>query len=291
MIARQSSLAMWGHSDGGDAIDLVSPANPLHDLNRGRVLWLMDVPGLDEGPKWYDLSRVGGGGLDGSLTGLSAGYGHLPPQRSGGWGRVGFDGANVIANVPHSPTIALTGDMTIGFWMAPTSASLAAVTILCEKGHDAAINCSYGIGWNAGGPLAFVHGNSFFAISSYTPAAGVPIYVTAARSTIGLSVTWYVNGVQQGAPAGYATGPSANTESLGIGGRGNLTAGARYAGWLDDFSLWNRALNAAQALDAYRATVARHPGVLNRWTPPLASSAPSSAPKGALIYHRRKRAG
>jgi hypothetical protein len=262
------SLAPYSFADAGGPIDLARPCEPFHDLNRGKVYWGLILPTLAGGPKLYDLSLFAN---HGNVAGVSAGYGFLPPVRPGGWGRLGFDGTSTILDVPHSPSIALTGDMTLSMWVSAATPGLA--TVLCEKGDDGTGNVSYGLGWGGAQAVQFVHGSVFVAPSSYLPVANVPFHVTAVRTVLDTTITWYING-QLNVAAAYSTAPASNTESLGIGGRGGLIAGFRFAGWVDDIAVHGRAMTAAEVLRQCQSSVARHPGALAR-PAETAAAAPS----------------
>lgn len=276
------SLARYSFADAAEAIDFAQPCEPFHDLNRGKVYWGLILPGLAGGPRLYDLSVYAN---HGNVSGVSAGFGFLPPIRPGGWGRLGFDGTNTILNVPHSPSIALTGDMTLSMWVSAATPGLA--TVLCEKGDDDTGNVSYGLGWGGAQAVQFVHGSVFVAASSYLPVANVPFHVTAVRTVANTTITWYINGLLNVAAA-YSTAPVSNAESLGIGGRGGLIAVFRFAGWVDDATVHNRAMTATEVLRQYQSSVARHPGALARLSEPISSAAPAAPIQVPLpLFSRR----
>lgn len=196
---------------------LLTPArrlrlNRLHPLARNLVAaWFMEEGG---GTKLYNVWE------DGRHTGTLSGT--ILPFRSP-WGPAMDLTGSRYYDVAHHADLDLTGDITLVALLRPTDA--AANHIYCEKGNDVTGNVAYGWGSTTAGLWAFVHGSVFVATSASGPIVNVWQHLAMVRTVSNTTITYYVNGVKKDAPSYGATGPVSNTQTLGIGSRGNNAGG------------------------------------------------------------------
>ncbi len=152
---------------------------------------------------------------------------------------ISFDGTNDYISVPHSSTLALTGDMTITAWVKPTDRQYDGI-VGKTSGNTAAPYDFYLTGTT--GIPRFLRGNGSASASvdaSAAPATGQWSHVAVVMS--GTTVTHYLNGV--------ANGSGTLSTTIGDAG-GALRIGSRaddvtmFKGVMDDVRIYNRALSA-----------------------------------------------
>lgn len=241
--------------DNLDPIFLPDAVNRQHPLNQGRVAWWMVVPSLDGGRLWYDVLAYYHGTLT-SMSNVNNGWSNL--TRSGGWGSLLFDGSagRVVTSTTFNPG---AGNFTLSAWVNARNITGAGYTF-------ASSNYSGGVELWCGtyGSGIFQYkayiGDATVISSSTAIAASTWYYLAASRA--GGTYTLWVNGAQA------ASGTKATAVTLV-----NLNIGCRqggttlWTGYIDDVSIWNRALSAAEVWELYRLSQLGYPGVLNRLAP------------------------
>jgi hypothetical protein len=151
-------------------------------------------------------------GNNGTINGNSATSGEID-------GAATWDGSSNYIGMSSSSSLDLTGDMTLDFWIKPSSVS--STTVAMEKGHDPASDCSYGFGWASDGKLSFIHQNNWAGTSNYVMSAGTWQHVAMVRNSSARTITYYVNGLIQGSFSYGGLGPVSNSDILAIGRRGD----------------------------------------------------------------------
>lgn len=161
----------------------------------------------------------------------------------------GFDtGSFGRINVPHQSRLDILGDVTILCWVRPKDAN---TRIFMAKGQDNGPgNVTYGFGSNAG-VWAFIHSAVFVATSAQAVVANKWSHLAMVRTVADTTIKYYVDGVRKESLA-YATGPTSNTQSLGVGGRGNDAGGFESNAQWAQVLIFNRALNPGEIAQLYR---------------------------------------
>ncbi len=189
--------------------------------------------GFEEGTGTTTVDRSGSGNL-GTISGATW-------TTDGKRGRaLVFNGTNSMVSVPDSPSLHLTGPLSIDAWVKPSRASSWASVVLKERPSG----LSYALyGSDDGGrPAGYVNNGSDRAATS-TGATAVGGWSHLAVTYDGSSLKLYVNGslVRTTAVTGAVT---SSNGALRIGG--NNVWGEWFAGTIDEVNVYNRALSAAE---------------------------------------------
>jgi hypothetical protein len=256
-------------------IVLADPVDRSHPLNRGRVLWLLTLPGLDGGRRWFDLLGL----CHGTLEDVGAAAGWRGTTRPGGWGHLEFDGTanqDVSASLPGLVATSLT----VAAWANPRvdNANLGQQNLVSAVNFHVTVRVG-------SRPGIVTPGGAWLESAIDTPAGRW----SRVAFVVGPSLRQvWVDGQLGGSDAlGGAT--ISPTTGLLIGRRPDVTTG--YDGALDDVAIWARALPAAEVRADHDLSRRGYPGVLRR----LGSRAWRSAPAGpgplAASYYQRRRRG
>jgi hypothetical protein len=253
------------HEPHGPII-LTDPVDRSHPLNRGRVLWLLTLPGLEGGRRWFDLTGL----AHGTLENVGAAAGWRGTTRPGGWGHLKLDGTSnqdVLIPAVASPALA---ELTLATWVSTTTTGSDATQTLFHT--VGAYSLETGCG-NLGRPAVFTPGASWL-YSSISVSDGawhrVAFVFRAATREV------WVDG-RLGASDGLA-GPAVTLAGgLHLGRRFDVAAG--FVGALDDATVCNRAWSAAEVALDHDLSRRGYPGVLRR----LGSRPWRSAPAGPAV--------
>lgn len=108
------------------AVDLRSPVDWAHPLNRGRLLWLHGLPAWAGGGTWRDLCRRHDATVAGGPGWVqSPGYGASPS----------LDGADDYAAVPYSARLDGLAAVAVAAWVYPAAAA-DAFDVVASRGYD-----------------------------------------------------------------------------------------------------------------------------------------------------------
>ena len=162
-------------------------------------------------------------------------------------GRVGgalqFDGVNDFVSVPHSESLNITGDITIGLWVNPGPTQVSHADIISKHGP--------GYFLEQAGDMT----NRFYLAWHYTPALLTGYHITTKLTAnvgqhfvvvkSGATITHFVNGSQTATGVGASPTITPNTLPLMIG-RWSSGGGRHFHGLIDEVRIYNRALSAEE---------------------------------------------
>ena len=236
-------------------VNLQSPVNWNHPLNRQRVAWWLTLPQRAAGFTWYDLA----GRNPGTLTNMAnSSNGWRPTTRPGGWGSMLFDG--LAGQVTGSDAKLPTGDKSVAAWFKSTQSSgYGFTTFWGTQAIGSAVYVGFGPAFGAGGGYGY-------GVSQYGTAFGVDGLGDGNwhRSLIvNTGSLWkvYIDGE-------FRTSENLTTNTTPGGtfriGAGDNPGDAFYSGLADDIAIWSRALSPAEVLADYQLSMRGYPGVLNR---------------------------
>lgn len=225
-------------------LNTTQPVNPLARLNRGRVLWFLCLPNREQGGgvRWRDLMRKRNGTLTNGPVWKGVGL------RPGGFGCLSLDGTNDFIDVSTSGATNLNSSLTIAVWMYCTNVT-ANRTMFYLGTSGTGANIGFEVG-RTSGKLSAITNGTVAITGSGTLSASTWYRVAIVRSGAGTSYATYINGVLD-ASAG-TTGIFADVTSCFVGK--GITAGREFPGFLDDVSVWSRALSASEIAQDYRAS-------------------------------------
>ena len=214
----------------------------------------------------------------GTLVGDASGAANLGTALDAAWsaagkfgGALSFDGTSSWVTVPDSPSLDLSGGMTLEAWINPAAEDSAWRTILMkERGtgmswgmyadapnHDPS---APSVWVNAGGPDVDAWGTAAAPVGAWTHVAG---------TYDGADLRLYVNGtlVRTVAHAGELP---ASADPLRIGGNGN--GGEYFQGLIDEVRIYDHALTQAQIQADMNTPVMEmedpnDPSVIGSWSP------------------------
>jgi hypothetical protein len=168
----------------------------------------------------------------------------------------GFNGSSAYVNVPHSPSLALTGDLTLEAWVKPSDYANWNGIVGKTQGNLPAPFDFY-LAQGSGLPRLYRGGPGSLAQVTALSAPPLGRWSLVAVVVQGTTVTHYLNGVQNGSGTLPAT-PADAGGPLRIGNRGDLFT--PFKGALDEVALFNHALTASQLADDYWAAPPTSPG-------------------------------
>ncbi len=150
-----------------------------------------------------------------------------------------FNGSSSCISIASNPSLEVTTNLTISFWMNRTSAG---GMLLCKGNAEGA----YSLGLTALGAAGFNRQNSDnMVLSSITPSnVWVQVVCTLNSTNASIYLNGELNQVGTGVTLGTGSGP------LTIGA---ITSGlpSYYGGSLDDLRIYNRALSVGEVAQLY----------------------------------------
>ncbi len=260
---------------------IVDPAvNLSHSLNRSRIVWCLTRKLRYGGNALWDLM---GGGRYFSLTSMgNSSNGWRPPTRPGADGDLLFDGSAGCLTVGLlsqslvsliSPLCNIAGAFSLAAWAYCTNVSSGSPQIVSIYSVNSPNYAGIGLGLNisSGGFKTFCYtGNNVWTAPSGSPTtwSASTWYRVLVTCTSGGTLTFYLNGKPDGGTQSV-TPPIANNaitnaaaQTFRIGSQPGSTAGNFWPGRIDDVSVWNRALSAAEVKADYDLSRRNYPGVL-----------------------------
>jgi hypothetical protein len=249
--------------DARGPLYLPAPVAPDHPLNARRLLWWLAVPGLDGGPRWYDLM----GRYHAALLGTSATAGWRSPTRPGGWGQLRCDGTGRARLDP------------VGVSPLTTSAPHTAAARVYVADQAVGPQQVFGYGSSASniGVNLGMHNvpTRFGAYSVANGSAVVDAAGPAGAGWLDLCYTWdgttsrLYFGATLAASSAFAPPTIAVTalavgENVHLGFPERLGLGSSGGSAVDDLRLWGRCLSAAEVALDLDLSRRGYPGVLAR---------------------------
>lgn len=201
----------------------------------------------------------------------------LPAQSGcapGPLGALAFNGTNARGTVPYSATFPIEV-VSLSAWVRPAAMTASTQIIVSREESPTSDH----LPWN----LYLRNGQIWFQIESAAGGSltyngttvlptGVWSHVAATRTNAGGVLTLYLNGAQEAVFGGTIPPSSLNVEPLhfgmtraGSGGPMVQPTCCHYAGEMDEVTMWNVALAAAQVASLYHCPPAVQSGLVGYW--------------------------
>jgi hypothetical protein len=280
---------MWGW------VDPNQPINWNHPVNFGLVSWWLNLPNgqWGGGRTFRDINRSRQN--EGALTGFSfpntATSGWQGPQgRPGGYGSLGFDGADDRVIIANSAQLNAMTAVTVACWFRPAAGGSGLVQGFAGKTAeiwtDVAFSCRYLPDTATSGHFDFVttsDGSSISTLTTGTVATSGWHHVAYTAGAGGRAI-YFDGGLA--ASDGTSSPLWTNTQPVLLGGYSH-GAGLSFlwTGLLDDVRIHNCALSVYALYDQSRQG---YQSVL-RWLSTRAYFLPPA--RGGLLLARRRAAG
>ncbi len=208
-------------------------------------------------PPWYDPNLVAywqmNEGSGSTISDDSGSFNTGTLINNPSWGQSKYneglqlDGVNQYVNISSSTSIALTGDLTICFWIKIDDISLSHFGVTKTNGASPQPFDMYFLAPT--GQINFLRGSPNQQVTGFTMSAGAWTYVVVSMQ--GWTVSFYKNGVQTNKT--MTTTTIADTgKPLKIGTRNDFAVYTK--GGFDDIRIYNRALSQAEVTALYIGT-------------------------------------
>lgn len=251
-----------------DVLGQIDWENPLtdHPLNIGRQLWLLvgeDNP-LWGGTKLYDLAS----GYNALLTNFAASVNPwVASYRSGGFGALRFDGTDDLAVCTDYKGVTGTGARTTNIWFRTTDTDATAAAnnaiawgvAIVIPGELHNISIENGVAW-----ARYGIGNTVSAGSGYNDGNWHMLTIVQPAGATVANVLFYVDAVSLATTTAGSAALNTGSADVRLGYSANVVAAAYFLGDLDDASIWNRVLTAAEIYQLYRESIDGYPNTLRR---------------------------
>lgn len=265
------------------------PVNWAHPLNAGRVSWWRRVsnPGWSGGLTLRDLVRGGHAPNDGTLSGTTKPAWRGPSGFPAGVGILNYNGST--AYVSCNGNITLPSQGTFAAWVNLIDISGNGIAgLIFSRGSGSNVtgmqinNVSgtnhLGLTWNNnsttynwnGGPT-ITKGVPYFMAVSVTPTGVTAFAATSTSAAGGISTATL-----------SVTNTSAPLTAIDLG---QDSAGSRFLqGYMDDATIFTRALTTAELIELYKLSRRGYPGVLNYIAPVTYFGVTAAAPAATDTY-------
>jgi hypothetical protein len=277
-------------------LNLGSPVNASHPLNRGLVGWWLALPNRYRGSRWFDLCNRN----PGTLTNMDPATDWVPGAGPGGWGALDFDGGNDLVNLGSAASLDNVRPVSWSLWVNPRTK--ANNDVLIAKGNFAGGVRGYELRFSgvSGVSIQFIVDGSGGDPQATWSSSGIPVDTwthlvftwdgTNAAST-GMSL--YVNGALLTASSTTDGGNVQSDAALDMILGNNNGAASALDGRMDDARMWNRVLSASEATFVYRDSLAGYGATLN-WIRPAylfeAAAPPAGGDPVIFSHHYRQMA-
>jgi hypothetical protein len=277
-------------------IDMVTPVNWFHPLNRGLRAWLLFVPGSGLSSVIPDVAKVQGGGCPGTLT-----NGALPVSplgRQGGWGAWDLDGTDDYIEIANPTFLRSTsGPFSICVWLRPDFAPSSTNRSIFQWGVDGADAPRFFIRYNS--PEGFFADGSSQSLGQTSAAflwtLGDWFHFTYTNSGAASSGQYYKNGLAVSTVGNGGIPQSPETFTIARLGRFRTADPRQFDGRMDDFRFYDRALQPQEVKALYESSRMYYYSLLNRLEPAWITAEPPAVGGDAVpqvwSQYRRRRAG
>jgi hypothetical protein len=208
--------------------------------------------------------QLGGNSLDNSGNGnngtdTAVSYSPAYSRFSGGQGAY-FNGSSSYISVANSPSLEITGALTLSAWVYLPSIPSSTSYSIINKSADNISNWEYEFRVVSGGALGFLSANTsnYFNITTTNllTTAGVWYHVAVTRSSSASNATiaFYVNGVAYSGTI-VSNNPSyvgTSTLTVNIGAATNAPTKQWFNGYIDEPAIFSRALSPAEISQYYQ---------------------------------------
>jgi hypothetical protein len=203
---------------------------------------------LDEGSGTTVIDSSGSNN-NGTISGAT--YTNDTPHKAAGQGAgkyaLSFDGVNDCVNVNDSPSLRISGNITMSLWIKP---NLGTRQVLIDKGYNGAFRLGY-ISEYPPYPIIWMHGNG----TSYESGTAYPStennkwqYLVLVRDTAIKKYRAYRDGVLI-TTTSYAIDPADTGFNVTLGCR--IGGSEFFNGLMDEVQIYNHALTASEIQKLY----------------------------------------
>lgn len=262
-------------------IDWENPVNKDHHLNRGRVSWWLAGPSGTGGNKIRDLINRNHATLSNMAISTTSSW-KSAQGRSGGIGSISFDGTNDYMIVSDNDNLDVT-KLTVSLWFKRRG-NTTYTHFMC-KGGAATWTAPYAIwcvrlygtsiqSWINDGADTANYVNGVTTISNNR-------WYHIAITYDGTTLTLYLDGKYQNSKVRSVT-LSTSIYNVYFGSTTGLGASEFLNGYMDDMTIYNRALSASEMYSLYNEARQGYPNTLNYKAKTLCS-VPSPIPTTAKV--------
>jgi len=248
-------------------------------LSNGLVgYWRMDESSWTVNCSTASVLDASGNGNNGTACPTSTGPAGGAAGKYGNGGS--FDGSNDYVNTAASFNTTFQSSYSVGFWMKPTDGQPTSTQMIFgteTSNHMVRLSIMQGGGNDGKLRLQYVANNvtvyaqtnaAVFSDGAATNWTHIGVTADATKNGPG-GIKILINGAEVALASGSAGDTSAitfsqysNTQNVYIGASNSIgTASSFYAGGLDDFRIYNRALSPAEVADLYSFA----PGPVGHW--------------------------
>jgi len=239
------------------AVNLITPVNWLHPLNRGLEAWWLVMLGNNAGSKLVDITKHGN---DGTLTNMDTGKAWKGTNRLGGFGALATDGVDDFIEITDHSRLDLTTGMTISFDNNPSTIQLQGIIV---KDKGGASDTPYLVRMTGSGTysLSLFDGAATFENVDTTTVGSVGVWNNIISTYNGSEMTIDFNGTQEATEAATIT-PVQTTGNLFLCDN-PVGANREFHGLIDNIRIWNRALSKSEKKAVYHDSRLGYPETIN----------------------------
>lgn len=286
------------------SINMASPVNWGHPLNRGLVSWHMVLPGMASGSRLTDLVTPGSSGHHGTFINMDPDD-WVAESHPGGYGSIDFDGSNDFISVPDHPALRLTDALTVNAWFnldAFVGNDWRGLVAKGKASESAGANHNYllvleddtftgGLGSTMGLLIETSSGaNNYGYYDITTTTTPLDTWHMLTGTWDGVTIAAYQDAKDDKTTTKAFSGPPDTGDAVVTFGAGTNVGGQRLNGSLNDIRIYNRALSLKETEQYYLLSQQGWPGLLNRIEPRrfVATVGALSIPVAMHNYYRQR---
>ena len=256
------------------AVNLITPVNWQHPLNRGLVAWWLVMPGNNAGSKLVDITKYGN---DGTLTNMNTATAWKGANRLGSYGALDFDGSNDYVNLGSDVETNIS-QFSLSAWVRWTrGGTQAPEEVVVSRWADSEANKMYLWRWDsATSSMEFFTNTSGDDVltSSDVDLSDLDWHLINATFD-GSTMRQYIDGVVSTSTTATtgATNSNATVVTAGLDTRDATTELDGFLGLISDIRIYNCALSESEILHLYQDSLLGYPHTLNYIRRPLVAAA------------------